>query len=211
MFNVLVFDVRKLFAFSILCTILFYGGMTGCNMTESDGLPVVKSVTANGQLILADGSSRPIPHYGEPGYWVLFAVRHCEKAKDGTDNPDLTPEGRARAERLGRVFDDARIDRIWSTSLKRTIQTAEAVKRFAGDPVMGTFPPAAQNDWLNETLAASGGQNHVYVGHQNTVPQLLNFLTGSLTFQNIPDQEFGLFYVVVSGGVGKTEVLRMRY
>ncbi len=174
-------------------------------------LPQVAAITKDGKVQMADGSLRPIPHYGEQGYLTLFLVRHCEKDKAVPENPPLTPEGQARAEKLGRVFDNAVLDKIASTNTKRTLETASAVRRWAGDPVMENFPFEAQNDWLAEIIEHGSGQRILYVGHQNSVPLILNNLTASVRYKNIPDGDFGRFFVVVSQGVGKTEVMELRY
>ncbi len=173
--------------------------------------PLLVAVGPDGTLVFNDSSTHAIPHYGDTAYLVIYAVRHCEKKKDGTDNPDLSAEGLARAERLGKILDNARIDRICTTNTKRTLQTGETVKRYAADPPIETFPVAAQNDWLVELLQAGGGKRYVYVGHSNTVPSLLNTLLGHQEYDNLPDEEFGRFYVVVTKGIGQTEVLELNY
>ncbi len=174
-------------------------------------LPQVAAITKDGKIQMADGTLRAIPHYGEQGYLTLFLVRHCEKDKTVPENPPLTPEGQARAEKLGRVFDNAILDKIASTNTKRTMETAAAVRRWAGDPVTENFPFEAQNDWLAEILQNGSGQRILYVGHQNSVPLILNNLTASVRYKNIPDNDFGRFFVVVTQGVGKTEVMELRY
>ena len=212
----------KIFTFSLGSLLLF----TQCQNTptppkaapvttmqeipESE-LPQVNAITKEGVIQFADGTSRPIPHYGEQGWMTLFLVRHCEKDKTIADNPPLTAEGQARAERLGRVMDNAVLDKIASTNTKRTLETAQAVRRWAGDPVMENFPFEAQNDWLAENLEMGSGKRIFYVGHQNSVPVILNNLTASIRYKNIPDLDFGRFYIAVTQGIGKTEVLELRY
>ena len=174
-------------------------------------LPQITAITKEGIVQMADGSTKPIPHFGEQGYLTLFLVRHCEKDKTIPDNPPLTAEGQARAERLGRVMDNAVIDKIASTNTRRTLETAQAVRRWAGDPVMENFPFEAQNDWLAENLEMGSGKRIFYIGHQNSVPLILNNLTASIRYKNIPDNDFGRFFIAVTQGVGKTEVMELRY
>ncbi len=183
------------------------------NTCQSHKSMETSRVTAiqNGIISFADGSTKAIPHHDDPAYSIFYCVRHAEKAKDGTNDPDLTPEGYARAERLGIIMDNAQLDKVCATNFKRTIHTAEAVKLRAGDPPIEIFPPEAQDDWLAEALAAGGGKRYFVVGHQNTIPQLLNRLSGGTTFKNIPDDEFGRFYIVVTQGIGKAEVMELRY
>ncbi len=181
-----------------------------CQTSKNPALPIVTAIQ-NGQLTLADGSTRAVPHYGDPAYTIIYLVRHCEKGKDGTRDPELSPEGRARAERLGKVMDKARIDRICTTSFKRTIATGAAVQYWAGGPPTETFPMEAQPDWLSETLPTAGGQSLFYVGHTNTIPQLLNQLVGKDQFHDLPEEDFGRLYIAITKGVGQTEVLELQY
>jgi 2,3-bisphosphoglycerate-dependent phosphoglycerate mutase len=173
-------------------------------------VPVIRAIKGD-QLILADGTTQPIPHYNDPGYLILYVVRHCEKAQDGTDNPPLTPEGEARAKRLGNVMDDARLDKIASTTYKRAMQTAEAVRLAAGDPIIETFTPQVQESWLAETVQGGAGKKILCVGHQNTVPAMLNYLMHKMAFPEIPSDEYGLFFVAATKGYGQTEVSIYRY
>ncbi|MEO6040229.1 MAG: phosphoglycerate mutase family protein, partial [Saprospiraceae bacterium] len=175
--------------------------------------PPLPTITAiqEGRIQLADGSMRPIPHYGDPAYTIIYALRHCEKVKDGSRDPELSPAGKARAERLGKVMDLARLDRICTTNTKRTVATGAAVQYWAGGPPTETFPAEAQADWLTETLATSAGKNLFYVGHTNTIPQLLNQLTGKDHYKELPEDEFGRFYIAVTKGPGQTEVLELLY
>lgn len=203
-------DSFRLPIFYFLFAILLSACQMGPHHTPTSAA-LLTAVRADGTLVFADSSTRPIPHYDDTSYMVIYAVRHCEKNMDGSDNPDLSPSGQARAERLGKVMDDARLNRVCTTNTKRTVQTGEAVKRYAGDPPMETFPVAAQNDWLAELLNQGGGKRYFYVGHQNTVPMLLNTLVGRQEFKNLPDDEFGRIYIAVTKGLGQTEVLELKY
>lgn len=165
-----------------------------------------------GKAVMSDSSFVEIPHYVDTAYTIFYCVRHAEKMKDAGDNPGLTPEGLVRAERLGVILSNEFLDKAFSTNYKRTVQTAEAVRKKALKAPPGeTFPPAMQDMWLDETLKQGMGKRYLVVGHQNTIPQLLNRLKGITEFQNIPDDEFGRFYIAVTKGIGQTEVLELRY
>lgn len=165
----------------------------------------------DGQAVLSDSSTVAIPHWGDTDYTIFFCVRHAEKRKDQGDNPALTPEGEARAERLGNIMKGVHIDQFCTTNYKRTIQTAEAVRRIAGNAPAEVYPPANQSAWLENKLSEGYGKHYFIAGHQNTVPQLLNQLKGGTEFQNIPDDDHGRFYIAVTKGMGQTEVLELRY
>ena len=180
-----------------------------CRSSKPTSLPIVSAV-GNGQITLADGSKRPIPHAGDPAYTTFYIVRDCENTQAGPD-PELSTAGKARAERLGKVMDNARIDRVCTTNTKRAVATGAAVQYWAGGPPTETFPAEAQTDWLEETLSNSTGKNLFYVGQFNTVSLLLNQLTGNLDYPDLPAQEFGRFYIAVTKGRGQTEVLEFQY
>ena len=54
----------------------------------------------------------------------LLLVRHAEKQDEGF-NPDLTPDGAARAERLAEIAADAGVEAIYTTEFCRTALTAQ--------------------------------------------------------------------------------------
>ncbi len=165
-----------------------------------------------GKAVMSDSSFVEIPHYVDTAYTIFYCVRHAEKMKDAGDNPGLTPEGLVRAERLGVILSNEFLDKAFSTNYKRTVQTAEAVRKKALKAPPGeTFPPAMQDMWLDETLKQGMGKRYLVVGHQNTIPQLLNRLKGITDFQYIPVAELGRFYLAVTKGFGQTEVLELRY
>lgn len=167
---------------------------------------------ADGKAVLGDSTFIEIPHWGDTAYTIFYCVRHAEKRKDQGDNPELTPEGEARTERLGVILSNEPLDKVFSTNYKRTVLTAEAVRKKAVTPSPGeTYPPAMQDVWLDETLKQGTGKRYLVVGHSNTIPQLLNRLKGTNEFQNIPEDDYGRFYVAVTKGIGQTEVLEFRY
>ena len=174
-------------------------------------LPLVTAITKDGVIQFEDGTSKPIPHYTEADYMVFYLARHCEKEEGAGDNPVLSAEGQAQAERLGRVMDNAVLDFVASTNTKRTVLTAEVVKRWAGDPVIETFPAMAQSDWLAEKMTGGAGKRIFYVSHTNTIPTFLNELTKTIEYKNIPENEYRHFYIAVTKGIGQTEVLHFRY
>lgn len=181
----------------------------GCqNMGLSHYLQAVKG----GQLYFSDGASQAIPHWGDPEWAHFFCVRHAEKAKDDPKDPILTAEGMARAERLGRIMAEAGLDSVYATPYRRNQLTAEPVQRRGKTAPIVTYKPEDQEIWLLELLKTSKGKKLMIVGHQNTIPQLLNQLKGDgFTYENIPDPEFGLLYLVATKGVGQTEILEVRY
>jgi probable phosphoglycerate mutase len=77
-----------------------------------------------------------------PGATEILLVRHGESAPvvpgvaipqvDGQDDPELAPQGRAQAERVGTRLAAHGIDAVYVTSLQRTHQTAAPLLALTG-------------------------------------------------------------------------------
>ena len=67
---------------------------------------------------------------------TVILVRHAEKKLEpDNQDPDLTPEGSARAQEIARVFAGAGINAIYATQYKRTQQTVKPLADRVGVPV----------------------------------------------------------------------------
>lgn len=176
-----------------------------------DSLNYLQSVK-NGQLHFADGSMQLIPHWDELGWIHIFCVRHAEKDRYEIHDPGLNADGEARAERLGRILSEAGLDGVFATPTRRALLTAEPVQRRAHTPPVATYVPEEQDEWLLDLLAQGSGKKYLVVGHQATIPHLLNQLKGGgFDFDNIPNSDFGQFYLVCTQGIGRSEILQLRY
>jgi 2,3-bisphosphoglycerate-dependent phosphoglycerate mutase len=121
---------------------------------------------------------------------VIFIVRHCEKAMESTDNPNLAEEGKKRAAHLAEILKNTGIEEVYSTNYKRTMQTAEPLANAMKlSPVV--YEPRDAN--FGEQLRKSG-KKVLVVGHSNTVPDLLNQLSGTKNYQ--PHDGYGDLWVV---------------
>ncbi|MFN0174001.1 MAG: SixA phosphatase family protein [Saprospiraceae bacterium] len=176
-----------------------------------DPLNYLKSVK-DGQLHFADGSIQAIPHWGDPAWTHFFCVRHAEKDDNDPYDPELSTAGEARAEHLGRIMADSGLDLVFASGARRVQLTAEPVQRRAHTAAVQMYEPGNQEEWLLELLPESRGKKIMVVGHQNTIPYLLNQLNGGgFDFDNIPNYDFGKFFVVATKGIGQTEVMEFRY
>ena len=166
----------------------------------------------NGQLHFADGSFKEIPYWGDPAWMHLFCVRHAEKEKGDPHDPALSTEGDARAEHLGRIMASAGLNMVYASPARRAQLTAEPVYRRSQTPPVETYKPEEQVEWILEMLAHYPGKKILIVGHQDSVPHLLNYLNGGgFDFDNISNADYGKFYVVATKGIGETTVIEARY
>src|SRR5690349_23333496 len=54
---------------------------------------------------------------------TFIVVRHAEKGKDDPKDPELSPAGAERSERLAQMLRDVQVTAIYSTNYKRTRNT----------------------------------------------------------------------------------------
>ncbi len=166
----------------------------------------------NGQLYFADGTIQDIPHWGDSAWTHFFCVRNADRDQNDLHDPGLSAEGEARAEHLGRILSEAGLDAVFATPSRRAQLTAEPVVRRAHTPPVETYELEGQEAWLLEVLAQRPGKQYLLIGHKASVAHLLNQLKGhGFEFDNMPNSDFGLFYVVATKGIGETEVLELRY
>jgi len=125
---------------------------------------------------------------------TIILVRHAEKGFDEAGDPDLTSEGKIRAQELARVLQFTSIDAIYSTPFKRTQQTVEPL---AGDNDLEiqTYNPFKLNE-IKELIDKHKGQTLVFSGHSNTTPVILNKLTGKDTYRQLDDGDYDNLYIV---------------
>lgn len=123
--------------------------------------------------------------------YTLYLVRHAEKDL-GTD-PDLTPEGRARAKALVALMTEADPALVYSTNYNRTRQTAAPAALALELPIIYYDPSdlEAFADKLKQDR-----QSALIVGHSNTTPQLVEALGGEPGTPIVEATEYDRLYVL---------------
>ena len=132
------------------------------------------------------------------GEFTLYLVRHAEKALDGTADPELTEEGRARAARLAQWLEGRGLQAIWSSDYRRTRQTVQPTAERLGLPIR-TYDPGAQEAFAVTLLAER--HTALIAGHSNTLPELARDLCGC-EVSDIPDTDYERLFVVQVGPGG---------
>jgi len=124
---------------------------------------------------------------------IVFIVRHAEKATSGGNDPDLSEAGRARAEVLAKMLQDAGITAIYATEFKRTQQTAAPLAKALA--IESTTLPANDITTLTSKLRDSK-ENALVVGHTNTIPNLIKAL-GIVAPISIPETDYDNLFILV--------------
>ena len=106
---------------------------------------------------------------------TVILVRHAEKATEPPDDPPLTLEGTLRAQILAHVVENAGIDVIFTTELRRTRATVEPTA--AGLGIAPVIIPAANTDELVASINSEHrGMTILVAGHSNTIPVIMETL-----------------------------------
>jgi broad specificity phosphatase PhoE len=138
---------------------------------------------------------------------TIILVRHAEKADATSVDPDLSPEGKQRAERLMKLVKKYRPGAIYSTDFKRTRETAAPMAARRKLQVL-TYDAKKHQD-LIDAIMKSETKRFMVVGHSNTIPGLANLLGKKDLFKNLDESEFGAIWIfrIKDGQIRKTEVL----
>ena len=145
---------------------------------------------------------------------TVVLVRHAEKELVTIDDPPLAPAGERRAERLAQMFGTARgvghIEGIYVTNARRSQQTAAPLASRLG--IRPSVLPASTSSsgLASQVLHDHRGGRALIVGHSNTVPEIVEALSGQ-TIAPIADDEYDNVYVVTVPTFGQANVLRLKY
>lgn len=131
----------------------------------------------------------------------VFVIRHLQKG--GGEDPPLTAEGAANAERLSAMLADEGIVAIFATPTRRAMETAAPLAKRLGISIR-SYDPDDPDALVRAASAASGPV--LVVGHSNTVPDLVARF-GGMRPAPISDGDYGTVFVVDQDGtVAATEV-----
>src|SRR6187401_95722 len=138
---------------------------------------------------------------------TIILVRHAEKADATSQDPDLSAEGKERAEKLAKIVKHYRPGAIYSTDFKRARDTVAPMASRRKLQVQIYDPKKSAE--LIDAIMKSKTKRFLVVGHSNTIPGLTNLLSKKELFKNLDDSEYGAIYIVRirDGKVQKTEII----
>jgi broad specificity phosphatase PhoE len=140
---------------------------------------------------------------------TFFLIRHAEKDRTNPQDPDpeLNQRGLGRAMHWAEIFNDIRLDAIYSTDYNRTSMTAApaAVKQ---DLTTQYYDPGTLD--IESFKMDNAGNNVLVVGHSNTIPQLVNQLIGEARFSDLEDDDNGSLFIVTLTG-SQSSVHRLHF
>ena len=131
---------------------------------------------------------------------TIYVMRHLQKA-DGND-PPLSAEGAANAQKLVTTLGKRKIKAIFATPTKRAVETGEPLAKALKLTVTNYDPkdPEALKTAVDAIKGAA-----LIVGHSNTVPDIVAQFGGEQVGP-LADTDYGTVFVVTPG---KTKVERI--
>ena len=142
---------------------------------------------------------------------TIWVVRHAEKATTPANDPDLTPEGRARAAALAKQLKRQKIAAVFTTPYKRTTQTGERTLKQAGLAEIKTYNPSDLPTFAKQMLQDYAGKNILIVGHSNTIiPTILAF-GAAKPFDTLDDEDYDQLFKVTIGPDKRANLTIKRY
>ncbi len=126
---------------------------------------------------------------------TIYVVRHAEKEKGSA--PGLTPQGAVRADFYAKFFAKEKMAAVYSTPTRRTIETATPLAQAQQLPVKEYANGLDFEAFAKTILATHAGETILIVGHSNTVPLLVNSLSGTEDHTDVPHEEYRRLYQVV--------------
>jgi broad specificity phosphatase PhoE len=145
---------------------------------------------------------------------TVLIVRHAEKL-DASYDPPLTEAGLRRAQALVAVGQDAGVAAIYSSQFQRNRETVRPLAERVGVPItemeVNIDDPGDYGQRLaRDVLARHRGKTVVVVSHLNTIPAIVEGLTGQALGPLDNAQNANLFVVVVPPE-GKAGLVRAQY
>jgi len=146
---------------------------------------------------------------------VIF-VRHAEKAALPANDPVLSEAGQRRAAELARQLVDADVvpgvgvDAVYSTSYRRSYETAKAVADALDLPVL-MYDAIDTEVIIDAIVKEYKGKIVLVVGHSDTVPEMIANMGASKNVPEIAEDEYDNIYLVTIPWFGKTKTIRLRY
>jgi 2,3-bisphosphoglycerate-dependent phosphoglycerate mutase len=129
---------------------------------------------------------------------TLIIVRHAEKLTTG-DDPGLTPIGQDRADRLAQMLERQTITAVYFTGVPTASGNSLEVMEY---------DPSDAEGFLKEVLGKHSGETILITGHSNTVPAMVNLLTGS-SMENFTDDDYGNLFVITGSELGGCSSLNL--
>jgi len=137
---------------------------------------------------------------------TFVLIRHAEKVSgtsmsDNSKDPNLSEEGKKRAESLISIFRNTSLQAIYSTAYIRSRDTVTPLAKAKGITIHNY--DAFKTEAIDKILSDFEGGTILICGHSNNIPWIANYLTGGEKFKTFDDADYGNILVVSVAEKGK--------
>lgn len=154
----------------------------------------------------------PTPPAG-PDVTTVYLVRHAEKSttNPADQDPDITSEGKRRADALASRLGTAGVTAIIASQFKRTQETAQPLATALGiTPEIILAGTKDNADSVRAAVLRHRGGKILVVGHSNTIAPIIAALGGP-RLPNLCDSQYSELFVMYIPASGKVELTRQHY
>ncbi|HSK74116.1 MAG TPA: phosphoglycerate mutase family protein [Pyrinomonadaceae bacterium] len=130
---------------------------------------------------------------------TVILLRHAEKDKAEEEHsldPNLSPEGRERAERLVKVIGGYNPDAIFSSAFKRTRATVAPLASRGELRIMAQYYDHRNLKQIADLVMQGKFQRIVIAGHNSTTPALANLLIGQEKYKALDESEYDKIWII---------------
>ena len=155
-------------------------------------------------LFCVNGIAQEISTPGEKT--TYFFIRHAEKdlSDPSNRNPELTEEGKSRAQNWADILKDTPIDLVFSTDYIRTQETAKPLAVSKNLKIISYNPKDLYSDSFKELTK---GKTVLVVGHSNTTPVFVNKVLGKKKYDSIDEKIYGKLFIVTIADNKVTDIM----
>jgi broad specificity phosphatase PhoE len=128
---------------------------------------------------------------------TVILIRHAEKDVSPTADkvdPDLTDEGRARAQRLVKTVKKYKPTDVYSTNFKRTRLTVTPLAEKRRVAVQ-LYDHRKMNE-IYDLIMKSNKKRVVVVGHNVTIPALANMLIKQEKYKQLEESQYNQMWII---------------
>lgn len=161
------------------------------------------------EIKLSNGEIFNIPYSDDDSYSTIVLTRHAERISKENDSK-LTKEGETRAQNLKNILLPMTPDRIYTSSYTRCVLTTLPLARAMAKPNVH-YDVSDSKALLNTILNEHKTSKAVIIGHSNTIPEMLNLLSGSDKYQTFDDNEYSKLFLVQTKGLGDSKIMELTY
>lgn len=126
---------------------------------------------------------------------TLFLTRHAEKSVSNSKDPELSDEGKIRAEKLSVQFSEIPFTRFFSTPYIRTTETLRPLAS-KNKKEISEYNPLLHKEFVEQINQLNQDEWIFISGHSNSIPDLLNRLTQSDKFKTIDEKVYGDVWIL---------------